>query len=517
MSRLDLKEIQAQLQAFKDNPVEEMNRQPAKVVVQNESAFGTAFSVDDIDAKRYLDAREKVREALLEVVDPDTGDKAPFQANDNAADLVDDFQYNNLQAMADANLTSAKIPENPWSDDYWAIYQGILGNRYSDPHNPSSRNWRENKDYIDNNPASAILQSGSVARINALSPSEKYDAIIGDSSGALTQAMWAEGKYYYDNFGEVETWMGICHGWAPAAYMLARPTGSVTLSTPDNIPITFYPSDIKSLATLLWANINTASRFIGGRCNDKNPATDPANGRNISDDCFDTNPGTWHMTIVNQIGVSKRSLVVDVTYDYEVWNQPALSYEYTYVNLNTNQTSNNLADAILEINDYRDDPFSRYRSNRTTHIVGIAMSFDYMVETSPTADATDNPDKDAIYNVRYLYDLELDSSGNIMGGEWRTNLHPDFIWTPSATGKAVTSYEDQATGSWSQANSPLPSSWQSAAQQASAQQRAPLAKIIDQLLVFSNGEATDTGDGSNDGNSDDSTTVDDIIEKIENR
>lgn len=71
MSRLDPKEIQAQLQAFKDNPVEEMNRQPEKAVIQNESAFGTAFSVDDIDAKRYLDAREKVRDSLLEVVDPD--------------------------------------------------------------------------------------------------------------------------------------------------------------------------------------------------------------------------------------------------------------------------------------------------------------------------------------------------------------------------------------------------------------------------------------------------------------
>jgi hypothetical protein len=276
--------------------------------------------------------------------------------------------------------------------------------------------------------------------------------------------------------------------------MLARPTGSVTLSTPDNIPITFYPSDIKSLATLLWANINTPSRFIGGRCNDKEPATDPANGRNVSDDCFDTNPGTWHMTIVNQIGVSKRSLVVDVTYDYEVWNQPALSYEYAYVNLNTDQTSHHLADALLTIDEYHNDPFSRYRSNRATHIVGIAMSFDYMVETSPTSDETDHPDKDAIFNVRYLYDLELDSLGDIIGGEWRTNLHPDFIWTPSAMGKALTSFEDQATGSWSQANRPLPSHWQAAAQQAVAQQRAPLAKIVDQLLLFSNGESTDTSD-----------------------
>ena len=504
MSHLDPKEIQAQLQAFEDDPVAEMNRHPEKTIKQNDRAFGTAFSTEDIESKRYLDAREGLRNALLEIEDPSTG-RAAFQPNDNAADLVDNFQFNNLQTMDDANLLKAKIPENPWSDDYWALYQGVLGNRYSDRHYPSSRNWKENKDYIDSNPAAEILQSGSAARINALSPSEKYDAIIGDSSGSLTQAMWAEGQSYYDRFGEVETWMGICHGWAPAAYMLSRPTKTITLTTPNGrTPIDFYPSDIKSLATLLWANIRTPTRFIGGRCNDKDPATDPSNGRNVSDDCFDTNPGTWHMTVVNQIGVSKRSLVVDATYDYEVWNQPGLSYEYTYINLNTKQASNNLAETIIDLDDYTNDPFSRYRSNRTKQIVGISMDFDYMVETSPTADRTDSPDKDAIHTARYLYDIEIDASGNIIGGEWRTNLHPDFIWTPAPERKAITAFEDQATGSWAQANSPLPSSWQSAAQQASSQQSAPLAKIVEQLITFSNGNSTSESDSSE-------VTPDDIL------
>jgi len=498
MSNLNLKEIQAQLQAFEDNPVAEMNRHPKKIIKQNDMALGTAFSIEDIESKRYLDAREELRNALLEVEDPSTG-RVAFQPNDNAANLVDDFQFNNLQAMDDANLIKAGISENPWSDDYWAIYQGILGNRYSDPNNPFSRNWKENKDYIDSNPVAEILQSGSAARINALSPSEKYDAIIGDNSGSLTKAMWAEGQSYYDRFGAVETWMGICHGWAPASYMLARPTKTITLVTPNNVPIDFYPSDIKALATLLWANIRTQTRFIGGRCNDKNPATDPDNGRNLSDDCFDTNPGSWHMTVVNQIGVSKRSLVVDATYDYEVWNQPALSYEYTYVNLNTKRPTTNLAEAIINLDDYADDPFSRYRSNQTQQIVGISMDFDYMVETFPTAEKTDSPDKDAIHTARYLYDLEIDASGKIIGGEWRTNLHPDFIWTPAPEGRAITAFEDQATESWTQVSSPLPSKWQSAAQQASTQQSAPLAKIVEQLIAFSNSDSTTEGGANTNG------------------
>ena len=132
------------------------------------------------------------------------------------------------------------------------------------------------------------------------------------------------------------------------------------------------------------------------------------------------------------------------------------------------------------------------------------MDFDYMVETSPAADRTDSPDKDAIHTARYLYDIEIDASGNIIGGEWRTNLHPDFIWTPAPERKAITAVEDQATGSWAQANSPLPSSWQSAAQQASSQQSAPLAKIVEQLITFSNGNSTSESDSSE-------VTPDDIL------
>jgi len=49
----------------------------------------------------------------------------------------------------------------------------------------------------------------------------------------------------------VETWMGICHGWAPASYMLARPRRTLSLKSPDGVLIRFFPSDVKALASLL--------------------------------------------------------------------------------------------------------------------------------------------------------------------------------------------------------------------------------------------------------------------------
>ena len=45
--------------------------------------------------------------------------------------------------------------------------------------------------------------------------------------------------------------MGICHGWAPAAYMLPRPRNTVRVRDfSGNHEITFYPSDIATLIEL---------------------------------------------------------------------------------------------------------------------------------------------------------------------------------------------------------------------------------------------------------------------------
>ena len=39
------------------------------------------------------------------------------------------------------------------------------------------------------------------------------------------------------------------------------------------------------------------------------------------------------------------------------------------------------------------------------------------------------PHEDKLKVVTYWYDLELDEDNNIVGGEWYTNRHPDFLWT----------------------------------------------------------------------------------------
>lgn len=490
MSDIIEQRLNADLAAFNADPKAFMNRQPPKTDAAGNPIEGfTVFSQQDIDSKAYIDARDAQR---LKILQPDSGEpggvsaRAAIQSNDKPVNLVDSLKYSKLADMEAAGLKKATLAESPWSDDYWAIYKGILGARYADPSFPKSSDWKANYDYVRARPSASILASGDASKINRLSPAEKYDALVGDTSESLTKKMWAEGKYYYDQHGSVETWMGICHGWAPAAYMLARPTKSVTLKTPTGVAIKFYPSDIKALASLLWANAAGRTKFIGGRCNDSDPATDPTTGRATSADCFDTNPGTWHLSMVNQLGASKRSTVMDVTFDYEVWNQPVYAYEYRYFNPQSMYYASTLSGATVSKAAFTSDRFRTFRGSQYVSVVGVQMEVSYVVETNPSQRETDSPTQDGIQKVTYLYDLELDSANNIIGGEWYTNKHPDFLWTPGKGIRAATSYEGEATGSWQQ-GSALPSSWRAAAKRAAAYQSAPLAAIVEQIIKFSTG------------------------------
>lgn len=485
--------VEQQLEAFHQDPVTFMNRHLEKQDVSAEGVESiSVFDQGAIENQAYIDANEQPREKIMAAAsedgEVDLTTRAAIENNDKPRDLVDKLEHKTLEAIEAADLTNSSLDESPWSDDYWAIYRGILGCRYADPSFPSSPDWKENYDYVRANSATKIVDSGNRADIDKLSPSEKYDLLIGDSSGELTKRMWSQGKSYYDRDGKVETWMGICHGWACAAYMLDRPTNKIEVKAANGMTINFYPSDIKALASMIWAEVSGRTRFIGGRCNDKEPDIDPSNGRATSQACFDTNPAAWHLSVVNQIGVSKRSFVLDVTYDYEVWNQPVFRYHYTYFNPKTQQGSTNIADAKVAFADLDNDKFKDYRSPQAKSVVGIQMDLYYVVETRPSQIQTDNASRDAIHNVRYMYDLELDENDNIIGGEWYNNKHPDFLWTPTPEARAQTYYDHDITGEWDQSEA-MPEVWRDAAKDAAQAQNAPLAVIVEHLIKFSRAQA----------------------------
>lgn len=449
--------IEADLEKFDSNPQAFLNTLPTKTLV----APVSLFDATSVAAKTYVDAKNSV-------IRQDPTADAPG-ANDQAKNLVDALV---LTKLADMNtIRSATLPESPWSDDYWGLYAGSTAKRYADPGHVITENWQTNTDYV---------RTKQPANVDNLSPAEKYDLLVGDANKTLTKYNLDTGKPYFQTYGKVETWMGICHGWAPAAFMVARPQKAITVTAADGVTkIKFYPSDIKALASELWATTNPRVKFIGGRCNTKTPAVDSI-GRIKDPACRDTNAGTWHLAVVNQIGKAQRSMVLDATFDYEVWNQPVYGYSYDYFNPKTKKTYKTLSYAKVAVSDFPEDKFKAYRAAGTTHIVGIAMNVQWVVETEPSHATPDSPSRDAISGARYLYTLELDAAGNIIGGEWLQNAHPDFLWTSPAGTKASASNEAALTQTAWDGNSALPATWRTAAAQASVV-GTPLGIIVDAL------------------------------------
>lgn len=453
----------------------------------------SAFSREAIASGEFVVQKDSIRSRLCTTRGGARicmGDVLPGRSGmdngDYAENLVDNSarMLRSLKAMEGAKLRKAKLAENPWSDNYWPIYQGVLGARYADASFARSEKWERNQASVTGkNSLQAIYDSQDSSSIDNLSPSEKYDLLVGDAHGTMTQAMWAEGQYFFNEYGSVENWMGICHGWAPASYLVPRPSKTVELTAADGTTrLKFYPADIKALASLLWAKAQPDSRIIGWRCDDKSPRTD-GNGRVISQVCFDNNPGTWHLAVVNQVGVSKRSLIIDATYDYEVWNQPVAGYEYTYFNPQTMKPADNLSDASVPLKAFTADKFKSFRSREASAVVGVAMDLVYVSETQPSHEPTDSNSKDELITVRYLYDLELDSKGEIIGGEWYENTHPDFVWTPEPNARAITAGDGFATGDWDGVGA-MPASWRAAALRTS-EEGAPLARIVELMTTLS--------------------------------
>ncbi len=398
------------------------------------------------------------------------------QPNDQASDLVDDFKYANLFEMENANLLTASLTVSPWSGSYWPTYAGQLANRYADPEYRAALIWKNNVEYLEK-----ILGKG---KDEELSPAEKYDLLVGDRGFTLTKKMIRTGEPYADAEGVVPTWFGICHGWAAASFMMPRPERGVAAKAADGRDLYFSPSDLKALGTLLWANGAGETRYIGGRCNDKEPERDHRH-RETNPDCFDTNPATWHLAVVNQIGVSRRSFILDASAGYEVWNQPVLGYKYGYINPITGKSGRLLTESKVKLSDWKQDPFSAHRSPKAEYIVKIIMSLNYLAETTPSTATADSSDLDAHYIQNYVYDLELDRNDNIVGGEWHTSVHPDFLWLPVKDSRASSVGDSWLEGRLDNAKwngrEPVPASWQAAAKLSSVREQ-PLARVVSRLF-----------------------------------
>lgn len=363
--------------------------------------------------------------------------------------------------------------EQPWSADYWPTYKGGIANRYLDQSFPSSLRWKDYSEFLN---ASLKHDFENEARLDHLSPAEKYDLLVGDDQRGLTKWSIQNSAESVDDKGNIETWFGLCHGWAAASYMNKRPRKLIEVRLPSGQLLPFYPDDLKALSTIAWGNGRFAKRFLGGRCDEKNPKVDE-NGRVISDVCLDTNPATWHVTMLNRVGIDGKPFVMDAVYDYEVWNHPIVSYKMKYFNPNTRKEGS-LEDSMIPISKFKSDKFKKYRAPQAASVVGVMMDVTYITEIAASEKKFDEESHDQKTTVEYVYDIEIDAEGKIIGGEWYQNAHPDFLWSPEEKAKIQNRYDAHAT--WD-TTTELPAAQKTSARQ-SAKYGLPLMSIVEGLI-----------------------------------
>lgn len=181
------------------------------------------------------------------------------------------------------------------------------------------------------------------------------------------------------------SWLGLSGAKSQGAQGLTIPFGS---------------SDIKALLSYYYAYHHEEGETLqmGKKCDRR--------GRHCDEDL---NAGAFHIALTNQIGLLGESFIADIENTKEVWNQMVYSY-----------TSEVVQDDLLPAEDSAPGTV-RVTQIRTTMIVVFNIGMNSWLPSIGTANQT-------FRSSDYEYDLDLDRDGNIIGGKWKSQLHPDFIW-----------------------------------------------------------------------------------------
>lgn len=387
----------------------------------------------------------------------------PIGRQDSLEKFFCEAYEKNIKKLPNKGTTTIK----PWSGWYWPIKYGILSVRYNTNDkntigivNSSGSGFSKTFTYKESvskykQPEEHNQQYNTptfeeYVREN-YSPAEKYDLLLGDYQYTLTNEMKDEGKSVkLDESGDVPGWYGICHGWTPASVLVKRPRKIVKLTAADGkTNIEFLPEDIKALASLFYSKANFKTKFVGTRCDYTNldeVPKDPDTGLFIDPNCSSVNPASLMLALGNQIGIKKDTMIYNPDTNGEVWNQPVYGYEFSYYNYLTKKSGDLLNSKILFKNlkqESENDKFIKFYIKRASKnvksIVGVKLRVNFVFENFPMHSDARDKNNDKIFDYNFI--LELDSNDEIVGGEWTTNKHANFIWTHEEHDKIVDEYD----------------------------------------------------------------------------
>lgn len=139
----------------------------------------------------------------------------------------------------------------------------------------------------------------STARLETLSPTEKYDLAAGDEHFQATRATLAQ---THNRRPRPRFWFGLCNGAAAAALAVEEPFRTVDVLNPEGRRIRFHPNDVKALLAAAYyqpAELHT----LGDLCTET--------GFDVGARCS-VHPAALALAVLNRLGLEGQSFLVEV-------------------------------------------------------------------------------------------------------------------------------------------------------------------------------------------------------------
>ena len=350
-------------------------------------------------------------------------------SEDNDPRNLDKAYKMNLDQLPPSGGTD--ITHRGWSGSYWPETRGYIADRWQDP--SAAFKFKEYK-----LPTASQIQTMSAAQINLLSPAEKIDIIRGRFALPLMKELQK------DKPTDDDWWKGLCNGWTMASLNIDEPHPIVYSVPGSQIKVPLGTGDIKGLLAFYYANrANGDAAYVGSTCQPKKIGFVTVGG---TDGCADNdvNAGAFHVVIANELGIKHQGIAMDRDPTFQVWNQPFLKYTSTYKNLTTHITGKSAPGTKSQVTVTTD---MLYANEMYKDIEDETDEND--VHTYDTYQPVLGTSQQNFKTVTYQYVLDLDARGNIIGGDWISETHPDLIWKQDFEMPTVGSDDKDKTDDWS--------------------------------------------------------------------
>ncbi|ORZ35119.1 the Gp42 Transglutaminase from phytophthora Sojae [Catenaria anguillulae PL171] len=313
--------------------------------------------------------------------------------------------------------TRSEVSNIPWPGPYWPVYADSINQRWTNEPSPAEK-------YARAFGLDVTSFTNRISRVNGIdSQSGRRSCRSNADCRGLNDGSECGIRQGQTTGRCIPTWFGICHAWAPAAILEPEPKCPVSKNG-----VTFRPLDLKALMTLIYDGVDSPTVFTGNRFDgDDDAVPKDQYGRFLNAAYRDLNPGYFHVAFANIMGRFKQSFVIDVTAGAEVWNQPVRSFQVLEQRLMTPQQA---------AQTYFRGATSYAFNTNAAQVAYVKTRFNWIVESDEDGPHVSTGRVNQYTSGRtFEYLLELDTNGQIVGGEWlgaSMKDHPDFLYLQTA-------------------------------------------------------------------------------------